>query len=93
MGHGDHEGGKREDNARGHRPGDCSRRVFAAVFVKLVPKVMALFSAFVTPATPRTPASGRQGVRDAEPNGRFGISTTLDPPVHSDSRDFRRLRP
>ena len=40
-----------------------------------------------------THASGRQGVRDAEPNGRFGISTTLDPPVRSDSRDFRRLRP
>ena len=40
-----------------------------------------------------THASGRQGVRDAEPNGRFGISTTLDPPVRSGSRDFRRLRP
>jgi hypothetical protein len=40
-----------------------------------------------------THASGRQGVRDAEPNGRFGISTTLDPPVRSDSRGFRRLRP
>ena len=40
-----------------------------------------------------THASGRQGVRDAEPSGRFGISTTLDPPVRSDSRAFRRLRP
>ena len=40
-----------------------------------------------------THASGRQGVRDAEPNGRFGISTTLDPPVRSDSCGFRRLRP
>ena len=40
-----------------------------------------------------THASGRQGVRDAEPNGRFGISTTLDPPVRSDLRGFRRLRP
>ena len=40
-----------------------------------------------------THASGRQGVRDAEPNGRFGISTTLGPPVRSDSRGFRRLRP
>ena len=40
-----------------------------------------------------THASGRQGVRDAEPNGRFGISTTLDPPVRSGSRGFRRLRP
>ena len=40
-----------------------------------------------------THASGQQGVRDAEPNGSFGISTTLDPPVRSDSRGFRRLRP
>jgi hypothetical protein len=40
-----------------------------------------------------THASGRQGVRDAEPNGRFGIPTALDPPVRSDSRDFRRLHP
>ena len=32
-------------------------------------------------------------MRDAEPNGRFGISTTLDPPVRSDLRGFRRLRP
>jgi len=38
-------------------------------------------------------ASGRQGVRDAEPDGRFSISTTLDPPVRSNSRDFRCLRP
>jgi len=40
-----------------------------------------------------THASGRKGVRDAEPNGRFGISTTLDPPVRSDLRGFRRSRP
>ena len=40
-----------------------------------------------------TRASGRQGVRDAELTGRFGISTTHDPPVRSDLRSFRRLRP
>ena len=40
-----------------------------------------------------THANGRQGVRNAEPNARFGISTKLDPPVRSDSRGFRRLRP
>ena len=40
-----------------------------------------------------THASGRQGVRYAEPNGRFGILTTLDPPVRSESRGIRRLRP
>ena len=38
-----------------------------------------------------THASGRQGVRYAEPNGRFGISTTLYPPVRSGSRGFCRL--
>ena len=40
-----------------------------------------------------THASGRHGVRDAEPNGRFGISTTLYRPMRSDLRGFRRLRP
>ena len=34
-----------------------------------------------------THASGRQGVREAEPNGGFGNSTTLDPLVRSDPRD------
>ena len=40
-----------------------------------------------------THASGRQGVREAEPNGGLGNSTTLDPLVRSDPRGFSCLRP
>ena len=40
-----------------------------------------------------TYASGRQGVRDAEPNGGVGNSTTLYSLVRSELRGFRRLRP
>ena len=45
--------------------------------------------------TPRTPvdASGRQGVREAEPNEGFGNSTTLGPLVRSDPRGLSCLRP
>ena len=41
-----------------------------------------------------THASGRQGVRDAEPNGRFGVLTTLYPPVAPRrARREARVRP
>ena len=68
-------------------PGTC------AIFTKAcVLRLLLAFFGF-RHSGDATHASGRQGVRDAEPNGRFGISTTLDPPVRSGSRDFRRLRP
>ena len=38
-------------------------------------------------------ASGWKGMRDAEANGGFGLSTALGSPLRSGSRGFRRLRP